>query len=252
MSLNSVFENGYRRIKEECWETQRSFFAVIAEARNMPAEWIEKMDAIFIPNNEFMLEYFGQEILEYDCYRGSVCIWDNALIFPIRGANGEVAGLGGFFPFDYVDETTDVNYYAYSSSSVFTKGRYLYFPQWDLIHAINSGYLIVVDGVFDAVSLCGCGFCAASLMGSSPTAETFMQLRFVKHVIVAADNDEAGMKLFMKMKKYLKNVTLFTQGVNKDIDGALKSEKSSEVIESLTETLTKLGICDQNRKNLEV
>lgn len=241
MELNEVYENGYAKIQRECGMNQLSFLKVIAEARKMPVEWLNGLGSFFVPNDKFMLDYFGDEILMYDCYRGNECIWNNALVFPIRGCDGKVAGFGGFYPFDYLDETKERNYYGYSSSSVFKKGRYLYFPRKDLMTAIDDKYLILVDGLFDAVTLSAYDFDVAALMGSSPTQEILMQLRFVKNVVIAADNDEAGILLFNKIKKCLKGTTIFIQTRNKDIDGALKGEYSGQVLSDLKKHLEKLG-----------
>lgn len=241
MGLHEVYEIGYAKIQRECKESQHSFLKVIAEARKMPVSWLDDLGVFFVPNDRFMLDYFGDEILLYDCYRGNECIWNNALVFPIRGCDGKVAGFGGFYPFDYLDETKERNYYGYSSSSVFKKGRYLYFPRKDLLTAIEDGYLILVDGLFDAVTLSAYGFNAASLMGSSPTQEILMQLRFVKNVVVAADNDEAGILLFDKVKRCLNGVTIFTQTKDKDVDGALKGDFADQVLSDLRSHLEKLG-----------
>ena len=223
MSLHEVFEAGYEVVQEKYGKEQAEFLSIVAEARHMPVEWIRAAKGVFIPNDEFMLEVFGTGILEYDCYHGDLCSWSNAVIFPVRNVNNKVIGLAGFFPFDYLDKEKDVNYYSYSSQKVMQKGRYMYFPVGNLQDAIQDGYLIVVDGLFDAISLCGAGYHAASFMGSSPTQEIMMQLRFVKKVILPADNDSAGYGLYDKLTKHLNNVVLFKQGKTKDIDDLLKS-----------------------------
>ena len=99
MTLDGVFTEGYKKLVGELKDDQEKYLRVIAEAREMPVEWIEKADGIFIPNNDFMYFLFGQGILQFDCYRNGQCIWDNALIFPVRGADDRVAGFAGFFPF---------------------------------------------------------------------------------------------------------------------------------------------------------
>lgn len=247
--LDDVFKHGYARVREEFQEEQASFIKVIAEARRMPEKWIVDAGGVFIPNNDFMLEMFGDEILQYDCYRNGQCLWENALVFPIKGVNGAVAGLAGFFPFDYVEHEPGAVYYAYSSSSVFKKGSYLFFPKHDLKSAIENRYLIVVDGIFDAISLCGVGYYAAAMMGSSLTQEIAMQLRFVDHVILAADNDSAGYKLYDEMRKKLHNVTLLKHAKTKDVDESIKSENATEFLRDLNGLLLKLGIVNQNEQS---
>lgn len=245
MSLHEIFEDGYAKAITKYGDEQDQFLSIVAEARNMPVEAIKKARGIFIPNDEFMMELFGPEICAYDCYHGDsgLCNWSNAVIFPIRNVNNKVTAFAGFFPFDYVDTEIEKNYYAYSSQKVFQKGRYLYFPIGNLEDAINDGYLIVVDGLFDSISLCNVGFHAASFMGSSLTPEILMQLRFVNQIIVPADNDSAGYSLYEKLKRKLPNVTLFRQGKTKDIDDLLKSDYADNAIAELQKI-----ICRQTSK----
>lgn len=242
MTLDRVFNDGYRRIQEKYFAEQAKFIETIAEARDMPAEWIQRVQGIFIPNNEFMFNMFGEEVLQYDCYRDGQCIWDNALIFPVRGVNECVAGIAGFFPFKYVEHKDGEYYYSYSSSSVFTKGRYLYMPNSSLMQAITDGYAIVVDGLFDAISLSSLGYNVASLMGSKVTPEIVMQLRFVKNVLVAADNDQAGMQLVADVRKQIHSAKLLEHAETKDVDELLKSNKAHEFVEKLNTYLKSLGI----------
>lgn len=240
MALNDVFIQGYQKIQENEYDSQLQYLSIVAEARNIPVEFITKASGVFIPNNEFMLNNFGPEIQLYDCYRDGLCVWDNAVIFPIKNVNSEVVAFAGFYPFEYLDESTGKNYYGYSSKDVFTKGNFLFFPQNNLKKAIQDGYLMVVDGLFDAISLCGHGFNAASLMGSNVTPGIVMQLRLVSNVIVVADNDQVGYDLYKNIKKQIQHTTIFQQDKTKDIDELLKSDDASWGIQALNATVANI------------
>lgn len=242
MTLDGIFTEGYKKLVGELKDDQEKYLRVIAEAREMPVEWIEKAEGIFIPNNDFMYFLFGQEILQFDCYRNGQCIWDNALIFPVRGADDRVAGFAGFFPFKYVEHEAGEYYYSYSSTAVFQKGRFLYMPNSSITKAIEDEYLIVVDGLFDAISLSYFGYNVASFMGSTVTPERVMQLRFVKNVLVASDNDKAGMTLYGDLKKVLNNVEFLPHAKTKDIDELLKSSGAEEFRRDLNQRLITLGV----------
>ena len=245
MIFDDVYRAGYEKACSLFGQEQGRFLQAIADARGMPAEWLDGTGAVFIPNNDFMLEVFGAGILEFDTYRNGVCVWDNALVLPIRDVNGKAVAFAGFFPFDYVDSES-TNYYSYSSSSVFQKSRYLYFPKRNLGDAMEAGYLLLVDGVFDAISLAANGYEAASLMGSSPTVEILMMLRFVPNVILLADNDMAGSLLFKKLKRRLNNVYLFSQGKTKDADEVLKSGYAKWFCDNLDKFINR--VCYESRK----
>ena len=69
MTLDGIFTEGYKKLIGDLKDDQAKYLRVIAEARGMPVEWIEKAEGIFIPNNDFMYFLFGQGILQFDCYR---------------------------------------------------------------------------------------------------------------------------------------------------------------------------------------
>lgn len=239
MGISNLLENGIARIRTETYDTQRRFLQVVADARRMPVKAIELAGGVFIPNDNFLVEFCGEEIKEeqYGCYTGDNCVWSNYVIFPIRNVANVIVGVAGFEPFDYLStkETNnyDLHYYSYSNKSVFPKGYYLYCPNDDFNHALDDGYLLIVDGLFDAISLAYAGFNAAALMGSVLTPQILMQLRVIKKIVLLADNDEAGYKLFAKMKKHLPNVVLVKQGKTKDVDELLKSEFKEKFIQKV-------------------
>lgn len=240
MSLDSVFKPMITKIWQEDADTQLEFLRIICESRQMPVFDMKKYDMFFVPNNDYLKFYGGQGILDWalGCYDDDDdCIWNNCLIFPIKNVVGEIVGLGGFNPFRYAQahetQSWDIYYYQYSSKSVFTKGNYLYYAGDSFDKALDDGYLIVVDGLFDAISLNEAGFNAAAMMGSSVTDAIVLQLRFIPNVIVARDNDAAGAKLANTLVAKLKNCVVFNQLENKDIDGALKSENRRIVKEKL-------------------
>lgn len=115
-------------------------------------------------------------------------------------------------------------------------------PNSSITKAIEDEYLIVVDGLFDAISLSYFGYNVASFMGSTVTPERIMQLRFIKNVLVASDNDKAGMTLYGDLKKVLNNVEFLPHAKTKDIDELLKSSGAEEFRRDLNQRLITLGV----------
>lgn len=241
-SLDSLIKEGIRDIWETDGETQEKFLQVIADLRNISIDTLKGANAFFVPNDEYMARYCGQEIkeLNYDCYlNDEICRWSNWLVIPIFDINGCVAGLGGFNPFLYLKakEENDwtIAYYQYSSASLFKKGRYVYSPPGNYEKALEDGYIFVVDGLFDALSLWEAGFNACAMMDSAVTDEKVVLLRFVKRVILLADNDDAGVKLYRKLKQRVPGLELFKQGKTKDIDELLKTKFRDKTVKQLHE-----------------
>lgn len=232
--IKSVWQNDYR--------SQQKYLEIIAEARQTDAELLRKVDAFFVPNNEYLSSYFGEEIREaaYNCYDyDGLCKWSNNLIIPIYNLADEIVAFGGFNPLLYTkaheDGAQGENYYQYSSKSVFRKGSYLYSPRGMQKKAILEQYAFVTDGIFDTISLAGAGFNAVSLMSSSVTVEIAVQLKMIGNILIVNDNDKAGLALQKKIKAVVPGAKAFVQGMTKDIDELLNSGYRDVAIAQLTE-----------------
>lgn len=240
MNLDQIYRTGYRRAWSEDAESQERFCSVIAEVRSIPVSVLKSIECFFVPNEEYLVWACGEDILDakYGVYLDDNCLWSNCLLLPILNLNDQVMGLAGFNPFVYMDvheNLSSENYYQYSMSSVFAKGRYMFGPAGVYKKSMRDGYLCITDGVFDTVSLNAAGFNAMALMGSTLTQEILMQLRFIKKIILVADNDDAGYKLWDNLRKSIPGAVLFKQGYTKDADEALKSEHREDFIRKLRE-----------------
>lgn len=241
MNLDSLYRAGVKRAWTQDYEAQKQYTDIITQARGMKLNPFRKVNGIFIPNDEYMIKYFGEDIKssEYGCYSfDGLCNWNNCLILPIVNVADKVAGFVSFNPFKYLEakETHDwsIYYYAYSGKDVFSKSNYLYMQDGVYEKALQDGCLLLVDGVFDEISLHLAGFNAAALLGSSVSPQIIMLLRFVKRIILLVDNDEAGILLLQKLQKQHPNVQVFTQSIGKDADDALKSNRREEYIKELS------------------
>ena len=240
--FNMVMQEGMKRVWELDCKEQSSFLNIVAEARGSTAEPLKKVGAFFVPNHEYMALRFGDVVRdwEFDCYYGEECKWTGHLVVPVWGVGGIVA-LAGFNPFQYVGnrESGDWStpYYKYSASRVFKKGRFVWAAEGGVEKAIKDGYVFVVDGLFDAISLLGEGFNAWALMDSSITQERVILMRFVKRVILIADNDAAGVKVWEQLRKRVHCLELWKQNKTKDVDELLKSPFRSQTIKQLKEVV---------------
>ena len=239
--FSRIMSECVRRIYEVDKETQMKFLNVaIEQTRDMSVDVCVKSNAFFVPNGEYLMQFAPVEITnpEFGIYdvEGN-CIWQNYVVFPVYDVANKIVGLGGFNPINYVKahEENDwtLTYYTYSKKSVMPKGRYVYTVPGELEAALRDGYLIIVDGLFDALHLTSYGFHCGSLMGSSLTDELVAQLRFFRKVIVLADNDEAGLRLTRNLRKSLHNVVCVYQGETKDIDDLLKTARKDELCAAL-------------------
>jgi len=118
----------------------------------------------------------------YDTFR-------NRLMFPVIDVRGNVIGFSG-----RILDDGEPKYMNSPETLVFDKGRNLF--GLNLAKKSKSGYIILVEGNIDVVSMHQAGFdCAVASLGTSLTPEQARLLsRYTNQVIICYDNDGAGHK----------------------------------------------------------
>ena len=138
--------------------------------------------------------YREQELLESDLIRQGergdfYCTFRDRLMFPIIDVRGEVIGFSGRTLGD-----AGAKYLNSRDTMVFNKGRNLF--ALNLAKKSKAGYIILSEGNIDIVALHQAGFdSAVASLGTSLTPEQARLLsRYTNEVIIAYDNDAAGIK----------------------------------------------------------
>lgn len=245
MDFNEFIDSGIKKVYSADMSSQQHYVGVIcSEIRKIDPSIIFKFSGVFIPNENYVDLFFGEESHreEFGMYNSfGQCMWQNYLIFPVYDVNDRIAGLVGYNPIKHLEaeETSNylINHYSYSLKKVFRKGDYLFCLKGTFMQAYRSGYLVIVDGVFDAISLAEAGFLAAALLGSTISDVVAAQLRLIDRIIVATDNDDAGLELYRKLKRIHKNAVFVKQGIKKDADDVLKTEYRDQYLAMLREAI---------------
>lgn len=243
--FNRIIQNCIDNIYDKDLEVQKGYLKIACnKVRSMDYKVCLDAKAFFVPNNDYLLKYTIPDVLseQYGVYNyDGVCLWHSNVVFPIYDVGNTIVGLGGFNPVNYLkaheEHDWSITYYQYSKKSVFPKGRYIYTLPGVYSKALEDGYLIVVDGLFDAIHLSSFGYNAAALMGSSITDEIIMQLRFIKKVIIISDNDAAGLRFIRTLKTHLHNTVVIYQGETKDVDELLKTVRNSEILDAINKAI---------------
>ena len=113
------------------------------------------------------------------------------IICPIQDLQGRVVGFGG----RVLDQGLP-KYLNSPESPVFSKGRHLFAMNRSREGARRSGFLVVVEGYFDAIALHQAGLDqVVATLGTALTSDHIAQIRrFTPRVILMFDPDLAGMK----------------------------------------------------------
>lgn len=228
-------EWGLDRILNEDRKSQEEYFKIFSESRYIDIDYMFKIKAFFVPNHDYMVEYFGTEILTSDngCYYDGDCVWAGKVVIPIRNSLNKIVGLIGYDPVAREmkrDKLNGVNTelvippkYTYSNSRVFDRSSFLFIPN-GYKKMIEDNYAIVVDGVFDAITLGSLGYSSACNLGSSLNDKTLFILSMVDRRLIPYDNDEAGINLYRNIRKALPRTEPIIQGKYKDIDEFIERE----------------------------
>lgn len=235
------FSEGVSRIWSEDRVSQEHYLTIIAEeTRGLPFELFEKLDAFFVPNNNYLIEYFGIECTnyEYEMYDyNQYCLLQGCVVIPCKALNGNIIAWIAYNPSVkmHASETQDysTNYYSYPSKLIWDKSKYLFTMPDIYKKALEDGYLVLTDGVFDTLSLINYGVNSAALLGSYLTECSTFLLRFIPKVYVSVDNDEAGNKMLRSVQRFIPTAKAIRQGVGKDVDDILKSEHRDSFLEEL-------------------
>jgi DNA primase len=142
----------------------------------------------------------------YDTFR-------NRLMFPVIDVRGSVIGFSGRILGD-----GEPKYLNSPETLVFSKSRNLF--ALNLAKKSKSGYIILSEGNIDVISLHQAGFdSAVASLGTALTPEQARLIsRYVSNVVIAYDNDSAGIKASQRAIQILEKLDLNVRVLQ--IDGA--------------------------------
>lgn len=237
--MDSRYFDIVKRVWEEDRDSQTRFFNSIFEVRKSTFN-PEELHSVFVPNNEYLRYFMPPECEEpsFGLYSNGECLWVGHMILPLLDVMGVPRGIVSFNPFVYLDVHNGLtgNYYSYSSKDVCSKGNFLYTPSNPFKHLDDP--LIIVDGVFDAITTYEIMKCnVGALLGSTVTPLMITLMRLFPKIILAMDNDEAGVRVRDKLKQASLPIEVIYFNEFKDIDEALKSDKTALVQKEISKYL---------------
>lgn len=229
-TLNELYQKLLNDVYEDDLQSQQYYLSMIESHRQISTSYLMERGGIFVPNNEYIQHYLGNEAQTYGAglYEGTWCQWTLFAIFPIMDLMGDVVGLVGWDAQNKYKEVSEgekgLPMYKVSSKGVFAKEKF-FFSDVDLLRRqFESRTIFIVDGVFDSIALNYRGIPAISLLGSLVSPEVLFFLRWYKRVYTLQDNDDTGNSLYYRLKRALPQVSRVFQSKTKDIEELLRGD----------------------------
>lgn len=229
-TLHELYMELFEKVMEDDLSSQEYYLSMVADQRKIPVEYLLSIGALFIPNNDYISHYLGSDAKNSmaGLYYEEMCPWTLFVVLPVRNLAGDIVGLTGWDAYNkYRELTEDVEglvTYRVSAKSVFPKEKYFLSDIECLKRNFASRVVFVTDGVFDAVALNYRNVPAIALLGSTFSKEVLYYLSWYKYIYVCADNDSAGITLYKKLSRALKNVYCVSQNRTKDIEELLRTD----------------------------
>lgn len=226
-TFHTIYSNLLNKIYQDDLQSQRYYLQFVADNRKIPIEYLLKRRVIFVPNNDYLHYYGGDEILNsnYDLYYERSCKWVHFLLIPIQDLSQNIVGVVGWdinHKARAEDGEKGLEMYRTSNKFVMNKSHYFLTDTKLIESTFDKSVIFVVDGVFDSISLNSIGIPAISLLGSNTSTTLYYFLRWYSYVYVIPDNDIAGFNLLKRLKQAVPNVYGIYQPKAKDIDELLK------------------------------
>ena len=168
-------------------------------SRKFNEQDLKKYDISFIDSNVEDFQKFcdKNKISDFDLKKlgfissNNNFLFKNRIMFPILNFRSETIAYGGRALEDFGPK-----YLNSSDSVLYKKNRNLYFTKEFISSVKKKGYVFLVEGYFDVLSLNQLGY--SNSASPSGTALTVQQLdavsRYTKKILLCFDNDEAGLK----------------------------------------------------------
>lgn len=224
----------YGRLVEQAYtddlQSQQHYLSLVADMRKIPVDYLLSRGALFIPNNEYIHHYLGAEADAWGpgLYEADFCPWTLFVVLPIQDLVEDTVGLVGWDvqnKYKAMEEGLEgLPMYKVSSKLTFRRENYFLSDIGVLRQQFEHRAIFIVDGVFDSVTLNWRGLPAISLLGSNVSPNILYFLRWYKEVYVIRDNDDAGTKLYNRLRRALPSVHQVLQNKCKDIEEALRPD----------------------------
>ena len=241
-----IIDTELEKLKNTDRDLQRRFLTTLSKYRYMDVEYLLDLGCFFIPSDDYLIEKFGTIMLDpalnlYN-YEGE-CNWLHHLVIPIRGVYGNLVGFTGYNPATklIIADNKDSDNpqipppkYVVLNKSVFDKNKFMLMPN-GYSKAFDDGYIILVDGIFDALTLGSLGFNSACSMGTFLSDYNNFLLSFIPRKIVGADNDRAGLDLWNYVRNKFPESRRILQKYGKDIDECVKV-KGADYVKNILDT----------------
>lgn len=185
------YEEAYEIIKDNFTE---GYAEELAALRGYVGyEQKQMIDSLELGHCSLLPEMLGEHARELGLLsKSGTFLLDDRFIIPVRDIKNNLVALIGYYP--------DAKKYITTPSPFFSKSNLLFNFRhaYDLSWQQYNGFAIVVEGIFDCLSLRSLGLPAVSVMGASLSKSQGELLKLFRKVLAIPDNDTIGRKSLYK------------------------------------------------------
>lgn len=215
--LLNVFLHDYRHMTD-------------AIARRELIEVLVNRRIFYVPTSSYLSKFFGETVVREfsEYYRGGKCMLTGSVCIPIETVSNDFLGF-------ILNNPQSPVKYRYPMNNTYKKSNYIQISADNYLNAIKLGFIFIVEGVFDELSLTSVGMPAAALSGSSLTYDTAQWLDVIPTKVICSDEDAAGSRLLNSCYKTFTGNVICTKLPTKDIDEFLRLSENRDKLKSKVE-----------------
>lgn len=179
--------------------------------------------AIYTPTDDYIEKAFGAKMKEHfkEFYQNKENELLGCLAVPIFTLNDTHLGFIQNRPKSQVK-------YKYPESYISKKSTMLFMLSKSFIKALERGYIILVEGVFDEIFITALDEPGCGINGTTLNIQLASIINLIPNKIVIADNDVAGSRMYATLDKRLKGNIVTIKLPTKDIAEYLTNKQNMD------------------------
>lgn len=186
-------------------------------------EYLAYRGVFSVPFDKYLGSVFGSEVAREfrDYYKDGRCIFSGRLVIPLETLDERFIGF-------VMHDTLTQGKYKYPMQGLFKKDTYFQCVKDSFELAFEKGYVVIVEGVFDEISLSSIEVPAIAISGTSMSKLTAQVINTIPTKVICSDEDTAGRSMYKNCETFLTGNIISLKLPVKDADEYLKTKQGRD------------------------